>query len=557
MLCSYFYLSIVFLVFSSSWTSHVAHGEEWSWSNTRHLIRSNWTSSLKANTNTSKINHSVWFIFYYLNYCSVCKKYQSYWEVTGEYAAGWSKYIKIGAYNCASESPTENDICHDKGYPQWRIYCPATNSTQLTFDSGRRNANTKPEDFLVWSLKKMNKIAHECYGKSWPIRDVIQPRTIKDLNKIIPRRVKQFQLFATDDILPYSLYVLNNSKTVYREPIYRLNTQNPITPGTGIWKGMRNNDGQITLEQIDSTNIVDKVVLNRNIIAATDTYAEKRIGSLKPTLTDVDSAATWMIKKDLHRKLPATFEAVKAWLNVLHMYYPGSETMNNFLSNLIEFMNNRTTLSSQELKHYINSISTIKLPNIKYDHCNGSDSSKRGYPCSLWVLFHSMTVKQAILAENNKLPSNVQPTDMIISIREFIRNFFLCAECVQHFLTGTENAENEINSFRENVLYLWRGHNRVNKALRGEVESNDPVWPKVPYPIKQQCGSCVLRVDENGEALEYDENETYNYLKDFYNLQNLSNQKTTATKTNTATQYQCNHLLSLLILFLFMFYIIF
>jgi hypothetical protein len=44
----------------------------------------------------------------------------------------------------------------------------------------------------------------------------------------------------------------------------------------------------------------------------------KKIGSLNPTLADVDSAVVWMIHKDLRRKLPALFEDVKIWLNVLH-----------------------------------------------------------------------------------------------------------------------------------------------------------------------------------------------------------------------------------------------
>ena len=52
--------------------------------------------------------------------------------------------------------------------------CPLTNSTQLIFDSGRRNGDTKPEDILMWSIRKINKIAPQCYGKSWPIRNVIE-----------------------------------------------------------------------------------------------------------------------------------------------------------------------------------------------------------------------------------------------------------------------------------------------------------------------------------------------------------------------------------------------
>ena len=82
--------------------------------------------------------------------------------------------MRIGAYDCASETESQSDICEDEGYPQWRIFCPATNSTQLAFDSGRRTANTTPEDILLWSIKKINKIGPQCYGKNWPIRPAIE-----------------------------------------------------------------------------------------------------------------------------------------------------------------------------------------------------------------------------------------------------------------------------------------------------------------------------------------------------------------------------------------------
>ncbi len=59
------------------------------------------------------------------------------------------------------------------------------------------------------------------------------------------------------------------------------------------------------------------------------------------------------------------------------------------------------------------------------------------------------------------MSSNVKPADMIVSIREFVRKFFLCEECVQHFTNMTSNAENEVNSFKETVLYLWRGNSSI------------------------------------------------------------------------------------------------
>ena len=54
------------------------------------------------------------------------------------------------------------------------------------------------------------------------------------------------------------------------------------------------------------------------------------------------------------------------------------------------------------------------------------------------------------------VPSSVKPSDLIISIREYIRKFFLCDECSKHFVNMTQNAENEVTSYKESVLYLWR-----------------------------------------------------------------------------------------------------
>ncbi len=86
-----------------------------------------------------------------------------------------------------------------------------------------------------------------------------------------------------------------------------------------------------------------------------------------------------MITKDLRRKLPALFDDVKAWLNVLHtvnkifvsikisnqyfliQYYPGSDSMKNFLYDLTVFMNNRTTITGKDLQNYINSTSVCLI----------------------------------------------------------------------------------------------------------------------------------------------------------------------------------------------------
>ncbi len=118
----------------------------------------------------------------------------------------------------------------------------------------------------------------------------------------------------------------------------------------------------------------------------------------------------------------------------------------------------------------------IKFSELKFEHCHGSDPSKRGYPCTLWVLFHSLTVKQAILAERKQckcqllctsfrlirlVSSHTIPSDLILSIREFIRHFYQCEECVRHFVNMTSNVEKEVKSYDDAVLYLWQGKRKL------------------------------------------------------------------------------------------------
>jgi hypothetical protein len=45
-----------------------------------------------------------------------------------------------------------------------------------------------------------------------------------------------------------------------------------------------------------------------------------------------------------------------------------------------------------------------------YRGCQGSSPHLRGYPCSLWTLFHSLTVNAAIEAKNTTNAGNANAT---------------------------------------------------------------------------------------------------------------------------------------------------
>lgn len=70
----------------------------------------------------------------------------------------------------------------------------------------------------------------------------------------------------------------------------------------------------------------------------------------------------------------------------------------NYLKQLLEKVNEHSNgITGKEFRSLAEMNKTSSyLPNnnIRYEHCAGSSLKYRGYPCGLWVLFHTLTVSQ-------------------------------------------------------------------------------------------------------------------------------------------------------------------
>ena len=100
--------------------------------------------------------------------------------------------------------------------------------------------------------------------------------------------------------------------------------------------------------------------------------------------------------------------------------------------------------------------------------CRGSDPRFRGYPCSLWQTFHSITVG-ALLADDMELNEGVAKT-----IVDYVHHFFTCRHCAEHFATEVEKAKKQLQHNAslpmwpsDTVFWLWKIHNMANLRLKG------------------------------------------------------------------------------------------
>ncbi|KYB26007.1 Sulfhydryl oxidase 1-like Protein [Tribolium castaneum] len=200
--------------------------------------------------------------------------------------------------------------------------------------------------------------------------------------------------------------------------------------------------------------------------------------------------------------------ALRAFLNVIKKYFP-------FGYNSTSFINNLTNLTSsdevqgvqvQVLVQQADDSGVFSTPQ-RFLGCQGSANRFRGYPCSLWRLFHYLTVNSVLLNVSNR---KANPVEVLGAMHGYVKHFFSCSHCSEHFQKmAAERNLTSVSSLEESVLWLWEAHNVVNKRLKGDT-TEDPEYPKEQFPTRLRCPECY------GEDGAWKKKEVLKYLKRMY-----------------------------------------
>ena len=133
--------------------------------------------------------------------------------------------------------------------------------------------------------------------------------------------------------------------------------------------------------------------------------------------------------------------------------------------------------------------------------CRGWRPTARGYPCGLWLLFHTLLARA---------PTPRHARQTLAAIRGYVEHFFGCSACATHFGALARGAEAgsgvgampvEADSADAPLLWMWRAHNAVNRRLN--TTEGDAVLDrslrKLQWPAREQCPACR---DATGEWRE-------------------------------------------------------
>lgn len=457
--------------------------------------------------------------------------------------------IKVGAVDCAND--TNNQLCRDLEimyYPMIKIFPPNSDEKFL----GEDFAKSTVEDMRNRLLEKLRSYQTVKENQHYVN---LTPVSTADLDSFwgdTPSQVKYLGLlFEPEDSLVGTevLLDLSNARELQVRLVnpsnFRLSEVVHIEQGSnGVVIVERDNKVvPLSTDQFTRTNInrvfrrflVDHGVnislempTSEPVVAPDVNIADvmrimqieedikKMINSTSLSTIvfqlDLEGAIHYTLRNEipLHRNISKErLIALKNYVTILIKYFPFGRQGVNFLQKLKdEVLDNKTEVDGKMFRQAVLRLEHQYKPFLQSNGwigCQGSKPEYRGYPCSLWTMFHTLTVHEELRDRN----VSVEAPEVLHAMAEYIKNFFTCSDCAGHFSEMAKTISGNVTTRNDSIMWLWAAHNRVNRRLAGD-QTEDPKHPKVQFPTVEACPSCHLK---DGE---WDKDEVLSFLKNMF-----------------------------------------
>jgi len=229
----------------------------------------------------------------------------------------------------------------------------------------------------------------------------------------------------------------------------------------------------------------------------TTTMKQGNHSEISADMGDLERSIHYMLSKEI----PATemldelrLNTVYSLLESLVRYLPLRQPLRNFLVILRDWpaIMEYKALSGAQYKQKVEELESIYKPfeasPSEWMGCKGSSAQYRGYPCSVWQLFHSLMVNAAIKGDPSMVLGG--SSSVAKAMVNYVHYFFSCRHCAENFRLKVETLGGFLpNTPRDSILWLWQIHNMANVKLRGDA-TEDPSYPKVVWPAPSECPTC-------------------------------------------------------------------
>lgn len=472
-------------------------------------------------------------------FCAECRRYAPTFKKFARETAKWKPILHTYVVDCAQEESLE--MCRDYNItktPSIRFYPPnfSMDRDGLGIDMHQTEADKLIEEVEGHVMKNNytgSRVNFSPLGQNENLTEIFNSwgnNTYENVALVVQKKDSRVGKKTALDLLPYpsiGVRIVDVPNILVNFKLDPINVKMAVLDQLGTKKIVSSNNTSADhvnsissfLESAGHTPLPTLPTTvappGENVNFVNQAIAERVIsGPLKVYRADLEQA----VDKLLHIELPKIpvidGDKLVSLINItslLNTFNPLNQNGRNLLEKLNSYLKGVTKITGDELaqkiKHFESQIGKV-FKERRYVGC--LKPSLSAFTCSLWTIFHHLTVEAA------KNPKNFAPGSVLWTLLGFVKYFFGCEDCAKHYQEMATRRHMElVKTNSEEILWLWAAHNEVNKRL-AEDASEDPKFPKIQFPSSKDCPSCR---DQNNDFIE---SEVLKFLKSIYDIRNVS-----------------------------------
>ncbi|XP_051661972.1 sulfhydryl oxidase 1 [Manacus candei] len=454
---------------------------------------------------------SAWAVEFFASWCGHCVHFAPTWRALAHDIREWRPAVILAAIDCADED--NQQVCSDfgiTGFPTMKFFRAFSKKAE----DGIRITNPSA---TVEDLRHAIITNLEQSQDSWPPAcPPLEPASAEEVRTFFQRNKDQYLALIFEksnsfvgrevalDMLQYENVAVRRVLSSEEELVEKFG----VTTFPSGYLLFRNGSFSRLPVHIEARSFYTYYLrtlsgitrgsykLNTTSSPSNETDGAPliRADRSKLYMADLESALHYSLRVEAARASAlsgAQLAAFKCYVAALVKYFPGRPCVQTYLQTLDGWLRNWTEpelprdVLKEAMKNNKDASSPAVLPtNVTWVGCQGSERHFRGYPCGLWTIFHLLTVQAAKNGPDKELPLEVLST-----MRCYVRHFFGCQECAEHFEAMAAKSMERVSSREEAVLWLWSHHNEVNARLAGG-DTEDPKFPKLQWPPPDMCPQC-------------------------------------------------------------------